>query len=336
MHVLGITYSENQARAAKDLEIKLSLFALPLMLFSAKHLIEKHVQKLLLLFVCGTLVMVLGSILFGFIGISKGLSESFFYYHLSTPWGLNIVYYAMIVNAALVFLIHLIYHNYKTLSKVQMGFAISISLIFVLFIFLSASRMQIIGLIAVLILFSIYLAVKYKKVWVGILMPIFVIGFSLLLISQLKVMERFTGQGTGTINTAVKSTRLQLWQVAIENIKAKPIIGVGTGDVQDALNKSYETKGLTDYLKKGNYNSHNQYLQFGVTFGLIGLMLFLLSLFWPLAIAVKTNYVVYILFLVLMGLSMLTECILQRQAGVVLFAFFNSVLAIGLLNARKF
>jgi len=340
IHILGISYSENQQRAWKELEIKASLLALPIMLFSTKHLIGKHIQKLLISFIIGALIMVMGSYFFALQGLFAGVKDSFFYYHLSAPWGLNIVYYAMIVNAAFIFLAYLLHRNWKVVTIPIKLVGLLAIVIFVVFVFLSASILQVIALIVLVVIFSMKLALKQKKTWITILAPLLVIGLSFLLVSQFKVVDRFTiHYKRYKLKTNNKdgfhNRRLQLWQIAYDNIKVNPIIGVGTGDGQDVLNKTYAQKGLAAYTKKGNYNAHNQFLQFGLTFGMVGFLLFLVSLLWPLIVALKAKDLVYVLFMVLMILSMLTECILQRQAGVVLFAFFNSLLAIKMLKVKE-
>jgi hypothetical protein len=71
--------------------------------------------------------------------------------------------------------------------------------------------------------------------------------------------------------------------------------------------------------------SHNQFLAIGTAFGIIGLIWFLIALFYPLFLKEYRIDYFYFLFIVIAVLSMLTEDTLESQAGVTFFAFFNSL-----------
>ena len=115
-------------------------------------------------------------------------------------------------------------------------------------------------------------------------------------------------------------------------IKKNPILGVGTGDISNAFNDYYE-ETASKLNEENRLRSHNQYLAITVAFGIIGLLWYLFSLLYPLSEKKNRNYL-YIIFLAIMLLSMLTEDTLETQIGVTLFAFFNSFLVFA--NDRKF
>lgn len=118
------------------------------------------------------------------------------------------------------------------------------------------------------------------------------------------------------------SMRLEFWKNGFAVFKDHPVLGVGTGDVQDEINKKYEERN-SPLHEKWRLRSHNQYLTFALTFGLVGLLWFLYTLYVPL----KDNRdIIYLSFIVIVILSMLSEDTLESQAGVTFFAFFNSFL----------
>lgn len=97
-------------------------------------------------------------------------------------------------------------------------------------------------------------------------------------------------------------------------------IGVGTGDIRDEIEKQYQ---IENSILSGEYRlrAHNQFLTFLVSFGIIGLLIFIFSIIYPL-FKITDSYL-YISFVVIAILSMFTEDTLESQAGVTFFAFLN-------------
>ena len=103
------------------------------------------------------------------------------------------------------------------------------------------------------------------------------------------------------------------------------LFGVGIGDMQDKLNSCYNSKiGAKIYTWK-NYNSHNQFLFFLISTGIIGFILFSISILNQFKIAIKYSSFEYFYFLILVVLISLSENILSRSDGVLFFSFFNSL-----------
>lgn len=115
--------------------------------------------------------------------------------------------------------------------------------------------------------------------------------------------------------------RLEYWKEAIGIIKEKPLVGVGTGDLNEAFTAQYE-KMKTKLAPAMRHRAHNQYLTIAVAFGVFGLFWFLFSLLYPLTQLNKNP--LYIVFLLVAMLSFLNEDTLETQAGVTFFAFFNA------------
>ena len=119
--------------------------------------------------------------------------------------------------------------------------------------------------------------------------------------------------------------RVEFIKASLGIIKDNPIIGVGTGDIADAFANYYEETN-SKLLPENRFRSHNQYLAITVAFGVVGLIVFLFSMFYPFFSDKKNRNYLYFVFLFIMALSMLTEDTLETQIGVTLFAFFNSFL----------
>jgi O-antigen ligase len=130
-------------------------------------------------------------------------------------------------------------------------------------------------------------------------------------------------QAGGDINGHSVTQRMEFWKAAIGIIKQHWFIGVGTGDVKNAFATQYDT--MHSRLKKEfRLRAHNQFLEIGVGFGIIGMLWLLFSLIYP-AIKMKKFYsYTYVIFWLIFLFSMINEDTLESQAGVTFFAFFNS------------
>jgi O-antigen ligase len=104
-------------------------------------------------------------------------------------------------------------------------------------------------------------------------------------------------------------------------------LGVGTGNVDEVLGSKLRSMHLPN-LAKQNYNPHNQYLQTGVEIGIVGLLLligmvlYLIRKGWRqrnwLILAITANF----------AINMLFESMLQRQSGIVFYAFILLLLSL--------
>ncbi|MBI4932121.1 MAG: O-antigen ligase family protein [Bacteroidetes bacterium] len=118
--------------------------------------------------------------------------------------------------------------------------------------------------------------------------------------------------------------RFEFWKASIGIIKKNILFGVGTGDADIAFADQYN-KMNSPLTKEWRLRSHNQFLAIGVAFGIIGIMWFLISLFYPLIKERNYKDYLYVTFFIIAFLSMLTEDTLESQAGATFFAFFNSL-----------
>ena len=121
--------------------------------------------------------------------------------------------------------------------------------------------------------------------------------------------------------------RIPIWMISSEVIQENLIIGVGSGDVSDALLKKYKIYKLQS-LESNKYNTHNQYLETFIAVGLIGFIIFILWLFYPLFLKrnyTKRNFLILI-FIGIISINFLFETALNTISGVIFIAFFYSFL----------
>jgi O-antigen ligase len=119
-----------------------------------------------------------------------------------------------------------------------------------------------------------------------------------------------------------KADRIALWTTALEIIKKNFLIGVGTGDVKDNLLDTYRKNGIF-YAFDHKLNAHNQYLQTSIALGLAGFLVLVAILLFPALRALQRHQDIYLVFLFIFSIAILSESMLEIQAGVVFYAFFN-------------
>jgi O-antigen ligase len=128
--------------------------------------------------------------------------------------------------------------------------------------------------------------------------------------------------------------RIAMQIVGLEIIKKHPFIGVGIGDEKEAIVEAVSQPELEKFSFITRYSHlHNQYLQFLVQGGIIGLILFF-ALFWLLSERVKGSLVASSYLLILSGVYMVGffgEVLLRRQFSMLLFVL---LIALVLLAAK--
>ncbi|PBQ32711.1 hypothetical protein CNR22_13315 [Sphingobacteriaceae bacterium] len=126
------------------------------------------------------------------------------------------------------------------------------------------------------------------------------------------------------VNGHSLTMRLYFWDAALHVIKKNFVFGVGTGDVQDQLTKTYrETKSpLNEEWYK---RPHNQFLTITTALGILGLGVFLLGLLYPASTLKNELPKLFWPFFLIAVLSFFIEDTLETQAGCTFYAFFSGL-----------
>jgi hypothetical protein len=114
------------------------------------------------------------------------------------------------------------------------------------------------------------------------------------------------------------------WNLALDN----PIIGVGTGDTKASFMAAYE-ENSTALEEENRKRAHNQYLTFFITFGILGGLWFLVTIFYPIISGKHMIDFYFLAFIVIALLSFIWEDTLETQAGVTFFTFFFTLFLFG-------
>lgn len=119
--------------------------------------------------------------------------------------------------------------------------------------------------------------------------------------------------------------RIEYLKMARQIIQENFFFGTGTGDVQDEFNRRYE-KNKSPLPEKLRRRSHNQYITFFVSFGLIGCILALTFFFLPFFKNRKKWSFLLSSFILIIAMSMLNEDTLETQTGITFVVFFYCLL----------
>ena len=206
-------------------------------------------------------------------------------------------------------------------------------LVFSSFILFISARLSILSLIIVLF-FSVFYTVHKKRNFLIILGAVSIIG--LLVFLNPNFTKRFTaGFEQKEFNVEKLITlepRSHIWECAVEvgDPKSLPIMGFGFRNTIDKLSECYasRTKFLNEdhksYFVKSRFNTHNQFLNFYLSSGVISMILFVLFF----AFLFKSNYSNYITFSLVLALFLFCcfENVLSRQIGAMLFGTVYAML----------
>jgi O-antigen ligase len=333
-HLIGTTYAAEKSQSFFDLEVKLSLLVLPFsLIYYNSNKSEIQQNKLYGFYIYGCTITVLFCLINaawcfidekikihnGLYNLNYGINF-FLTSRLSTL--MHPSYFAMYLSLALALIFNRLgTANEKRFDKLTI-------LLYVLTIILLASKSGLISLFAVFS-YHIHITKNYKLLFYSILLSSF--SFILLMFFSPEFYNRLK-QPAVTITTnqinpsSIESTsaRVLCWKSAIEVYLKKPILGFGTGNGNIALLHQYEKNGYKAVLEK-KLNAHNQYLQTGLSNGLVGIV-FLLLIFLQAYIQSKNNILLFNVTFIL-AINFLFESMLETQSGVIFFAFWFSVLS---------
>jgi O-antigen ligase len=190
---------------------------------------------------------------------------------------------------------------------------------FFLFLIETSSRIGVLTVLAI----TLYHAIRQVnvKLLLSVVALIFIVGLSSIKFDYLgsKFKKMISQDGEVSIE------RVDRWKEIVDVFKDKEklFIGAGSGDARLIYREAYSQGGF-DLALKENYNAHNQYLEFFVSNGIIGVFLYLLVLCYIINQTHKEiNAIHFFLIFVIFSLS---ESFLGRSQGVMIFSFFYSFL----------
>lgn len=330
-YTISLSYTENTTHAFKALETSSSMMFFPIIfiLFSQNNDSIKRLFKneiiFKIVFVCSSLLLsfllLISTLKFGNIFTEK-IDINKFYYSLNTNfyWMEDHPIYLSIYLATSIIIIVSLSLSVKLWIKFLLFFVGLFQLFIIIFL---ARKGVIMALMITLVLFCVFMIKKHTQL---ILFFVLTAGFFSLITVKYspetikRFKEVFDTKSYNQIKSYSSTSQRQgIYKCSWEKINESWLVGYGIGDTQNELIGCYKKR--SNILAAGEFNSHNQFLSVLLHVGVLGFFLFLTPLIINLKLFyLKRDYFAFCLVCMYL-LIMLTENILERQNGVILFSF---------------
>lgn len=333
LSILGLIHTENYHEALFRIQQRTAIILFPIVFIFIKMDYSKLYDISIKYFRLGVLLTCLYCIGYSIIKyIDSGNVEHFFGHNICH----NIELYPYLLSFfCLLSILSIIFqlNNSRFFQKAQLYNLIQI-LIFSLIIILIGNR-QVLLLYFLTISFLIFKLSDSKKIVLIGYLILFGLGIGLVQFNPY-LNQKFTEVFQNEENTIQLdkdaslgrswngvAIRKAIWECAKEPIKNNIIIGTGTGDVQDELQKAYEDRMFYFASRYNTYNAHNQYIQTLIGQGIFGLLFLIASILFPL-IKLKFDYQ-YSLIAISFAIIFMTESVLETSKGIIIFSFINTL-----------
>ncbi|PBJ12702.1 O-antigen ligase [Flavobacterium sp. ACN6] len=331
--VISFFFIEDKKLAMRFLEKNVAFLIFPLfMIINKRFFYESTLRKSITVFIISNII--LASYIWIVI-LSNGylkVMESDTYYNpiirnfFSDISEIHLPYLGILFVFSSLVILNAIFSATKKISYINFFRCLSIGLlIFSVISFAARLALVLFIVLSVFLLFKRVSAVWIKISFVLFISTLFFLVFTIP--SSKKRVDEIWNSKLILPNKTQKSEevnfRYGIYHCVNLVLKENWIIGVGPGNVQKKLDNcylGYTYKNYDDYSKI-EYNSHNQYLDIWLKYGIFGLALFFVFLLW----GIKNINIHYGIFLFIIMTAMLTENIFDRQVGVVFFTFFNTL-----------
>lgn len=323
--------TEDTQRGLTDLETKAAFIVFPFFLFITRNKIKKEtIDSILISFASSNIIVAIYIWIKIFsIGLFNILKEDNYYNPVfrklfSDTTGIHLPYLGLLFGFSCLILAHFLIkkvHKIRTKLILILGIIILITSMSIF-----TARMAIFATFISMIYYLSSLLNKKALIIITVCALLIVTSLSFLSPVNRRIKELTKTELTipdMSQNSEKVNFRYGIYYCVKNVLKENWLFGLGLGSVQKELNQCYDSftyRNYDDFLVK-KYNSHNQYLNAWMTYGVFGLFLLLFYLGYSFY---GTN-TLHKSFLILIGIAFLTENLLEREVGVVLLAYFNTL-----------
>lgn len=312
--LFGLAYTDDFSNAISKVQLLLPFIVFPIIFFS----LPLSKSSLRFVFYCFSLGILL-SALIGVLRASyfklNNLGDYFYYQNFSELVDKHTTYFSLFVVLSCLFVFREILK-----SRIKVLYGGLIIIFFLLVLYITSVRISIIALLLGLI-FIVFKEVQPKFRWLILLLSIILLSFYF----SPNFQKRFDLSDTEKGELHDFQFRKEHWQSVMETIQHNSILfGNGSGSNRDFLYETYRKYHLTSAYQL-EYNAHNQYLEFALDFGLIGFFAFSIMLIYLGIHFFKYKNSLAFSILLVFCIYFMTESLLQRHDGVIVFSLFISL-----------
>jgi len=340
----GTAYAPSIRTAIDDCSRQVSIFVFPLLLGITTLDLRRYRQRLLSVFAAGVTFTILW-LFYNAVVLARAeglpvsglFSAAFTNQNFSRPIDIHATYLSIYVSVAFIHFLFLLFTQKEKWRRVLCAVCCLVLLGGLLQL---ASRSVCIATGILVNLAFPWLALKGK-------MRLYFISASLLVSATLFIIinrteafhERYVRDfaeemGTGRSTSVDEEPRVARWEVAMELVKKRPVLGYGTGSEIPLLRDAYyRNKLFTSYLN--SLNAHNEYLSLLIQTGLAGLLVYIAALFYLFRQSLARRDIVFFTCVFLVAIVSVSENILDVNKGIFFYAFFPSFLLFADAKNRK-
>lgn len=337
MIVVSVFFSTDTAVAWQVVGRKAGLIIFPLcfLLTDTSYLNAKCLRGLgyaLLVSVCSVFLYFMGIAVVGMIDGASWTTVSGSY----TFDPRHHAYTALYMTIAIVFVLHEMSTHWKEMKvwqRVLMAVSLTICMFYLMIV---NSRAGVLSLWIVVVGYVIYMAFFRKRWLLSLLVCLLFAGVQVGIRVLTPQNANRVEQTVDNVSGGEGDARILIYKSALHTAKEMPVVGYGAGDY-------YQSFSEISYKENNGYvaaNIHNQYLETLLSVGIIGLIPFLVWLFYPLWLAWRRKSPNLFLLLMLEGVVMFNlffESMLERQMGLLFIGYLLSVIVLILsLEENKF
>ncbi len=168
---------------------------------------------------------------------------------------------------------------------------------------------------------------RYKMALAGFFASVIAACFFIPFIGQrLREVLQFAGIGkSGNVADNSVYVRKLLWTVDTDLIKQYWLTGVGAGRLLHILRERYFFYSIANHFPVGYFDPHNEYFSEWLSFGLLGIAVFVTMLTVHFVRAIRMRHYLYLYMLIILYITFSTETLLSRQEGVLFYSVFTSL-----------
>ena len=312
------------------LEREISLFLFPFVFLCLSKISNSSYQPYLIWFVYGNLVSsvianlsILANVI---LGSMKNLNHITYRLAFENITHIHPTYFGMYLCLGIAILW---VYNFE-----QYGISKWISLFFQAILVISLMMLMPKSALLSMLLIFIYCMIYIFKISIKlkIILSISLLGFAILLplvipfIAQRlnEVVSFIYHPNSNLINNSVDMRNL-IFQTDLVLLKEHWLFGLGPVELQKHLDALLFLSSFFAGHALGTFNTHNEYLNQWLSFGLGGFIFFISILFIHFRKAILNQNLIYLFLLIILSITFLTENVLSRQQGVLFYSLFTSL-----------
>jgi len=324
LHMIHYSYIcdyRNKEYYFETLLLKVSFFILPFCIMLLRPIKKDHFLKILYLFFIVCTLYTVGALISYTINF-QDINQSYLHSKL-IPMPINHIRFSLMVVTAISIGFYLLKQGYSLKYKFEKKLIISFTFILILFLHIHSVRIGLLSFYFIIILFGSSYLIKKNKIKLLCMSLLFILSTPIIsyfliptfhnkIINTKNDLQSICSEKSA--NQYSLAGRLVSYKVSYSLLKESPFFGVGIGNLKQKVADRYH-RDYPQIEEEMIKLPHNEFLRFATSFGLIGLILFLTSFYYPLFYQKNYQNTFLLIQYIIVSLSFLVEDTLHTIHG---------------------